>query len=70
MTPHATHDERQDPHCIRCREEFDAAYAEHRASYRAERELRQALALARADLDMAGVREWPELMHAIRRAFR
>ena len=64
------HDERYELACHICRKGFDAANAEHRATYRAERELKQAMALARADLDMAGIPEWPELMDAIQRRFK
>jgi len=49
---------------------MEASYREHIGSYRAERELRQSLALARQDLDMAGVDEWPELMDAIQRRLK
>ena len=56
--------------CADCRAEMEASYREHIGSYRAERELRQSLALARQDLDMAGVDEWPELMDAIQRRLK
>jgi hypothetical protein len=56
--------------CPICITAFNEAYREHYAPWRAERELRQSLALARADLDMAGVDEWPELMDAIQARFK
>jgi hypothetical protein len=65
LVTHEDHDEHRDENCAECRVEMEASYAEHIGSYRAERELRQSLALARQDLDMAGIDEWPELMDAI-----
>ena len=70
MTPHSEHDERYYYACPDCRTAFDAAAAEHRASYRAEREMRQAMDLARADLDMGLDVDEHELMAAIQRRFK
>jgi len=67
-----THDDHEHFHsdCEGCQAEMDESHREHYSAYRAERELRQSLALARADLDMAGIDEWPELMDAIQRRLK
>jgi len=64
MTTHDNHDERRDPECAECNAEMEASYREHIVGYRAERNYRESMALARDDLDMTDVPE-RELMAAI-----
>jgi len=69
---HADHDERRDDDCPECRAEFDAAYSEHRVTYRAEREMRQSLKLVAEDLDMGRLSELDarDVAAAIQRHFK
>ena len=71
-TSSAPHDSHEEPvyDCPDCQAEMEASHAQAMVGYRAERERQQALALARADLDAAGIDEWPELMDAIQRRFK
>ena len=71
-TSSAPHENHETPvyECADCKAEMDTSYREAMGGYRAERERRQSLALARADLDAAGIPEWPELMDAIRRRLK
>jgi len=64
-----THDDHEmfREECDACRAEMDDSY---RYAMRSERELQQSLRLARQDLDMAGIDEWPELMDAIQRRLK
>jgi len=66
-----THEDHEKFHgsCDECRAEMAASNREA-GGYRAERERQQSLALARQDLDMAGIDEWPELMDAIQRRLK
>lgn len=67
--PHDEHDERRDPECPECIAEYDAAAQFYGASYRAEAQRRESLALARADLDMPNA-SIDELMEAIQRELK
>jgi hypothetical protein len=66
---HENHEE-FDYDCAECQREMEESHAAAMRGYRAERERAQALALARRDLDAAGIDEWPELMDAIQRRFK
>jgi hypothetical protein len=54
-----THEDHEHYHddCAGCRANMEAAYREHFGSYLAERPLRESIALARDDLDMADAPE-------------
>lgn len=63
MAKHESHEEFHDD-CAECQSEMEASYREHLGSYKAERQQRESIAIAREDLDMPNADE-RELMEAI-----
>ena len=70
----ASHESHEEFHyeCRLCRAELEESHREAMAGgrYRAERELKQAMALARADLDAGLDVDEAQLMAAIQRRFK